>query len=620
MMAAALNTSIRELLAQGGEVAASRGSFRGVAAILFSPSLEEAEILFRRDLSLEVCGALSEASGRDLLSWARRTPQGHVFRKKGLAGRVPGLEDILNREGLGGLALSPLVGEESILGYLVLGLPSESGRTGFVDPQDAEALEEISRELEFLREEAGRAALRSILNLRKEGSARGIQALLVLDNEDRILFSHGVSRFFPSWGRGEVVGQPVRALPGGRVLAGMDVPGSGHVDWRTRKMSSGERDTTLSLASTSFAPSGQGGSPWRAVFIRGMKDRDLVDDGILMELALRVSRFGAGREPGGLGGAGHEESQLLAEAALAAAEQARAEESIDLSGLFRGFLHRLEPELRDDRIQVLPFLGSELPTVQGGRRHLETALWAILRKSWASLLPRGGTLTLRTWEEEGSVWCTIADDGKGTEDWSVLGELSQEPLGLALSEEDLPQAGLEMAKELIRAGGGTFHVEVRPQLWTRYAVVFPAARVAGTETRKTGRAAIPPAVEVHRSQGGTLEVLVVDDNEMVRTVLRKFLERAGHEVTEADDGSVALDILREQGVFDHVMVDIDMPGTTGIEFFQQLDGVAPHMKERTVFMTGGFQEGEAEDFIQGTGRPHIQKPFDLKVVSDLLQA
>jgi CheY-like chemotaxis protein len=175
-----------------------------------------------------------------------------------------------------------------------------------------------------------------------------------------------------------------------------------------------------------------------------------------------------------------------------------------------------------------------------------------------------------------------------------------------------------MARELIRGGGARLHVEVRPRLWTRYSIVFPAARVV---RRSTGTAArdLPPAVKVHRAPNGTLEVLVVDDNEMVRTVLRKYLERKGHEVTEAVDGGVALEILRERG-FDHVMVDIDMPGTTGIEFFRQLDSVAPEMRERTVFMTGGFQEGAAEDFIQGTGRPHIQKPFDLKEIADILQA
>ena len=59
-------------------------------------------------------------------------------------------------------------------------------------------------------------------------------------------------------------------------------------------------------------------------------------------------------------------------------------------------------------LDALDVLQGDLPRVRGTRGQLEAALWAILQKSWNSLLPRGGTITLRTWEEEGSVWCTIA--------------------------------------------------------------------------------------------------------------------------------------------------------------------------------------------------------------------
>lgn len=612
------SNSIRDLLSQGGEAVAKTGSARGAAAILFSPFREEAEIVFRDGLSLEVCGALASASGRTLLSWARRTPSEHLLRREGLANRAPELHEALTEEGLGGLALSPLLGEESVLGYIVVGLPPELGRGLSVESRDLAVWERVSQQLEDLRGEAGRAILRYLLTLQTGGGVRGVQALLVLDREDRILFAHGVSRLIPSWGRGEVTGQPVKALPGGTVLAGMEVPGTGHVDWRIRKVSAGDRKIPLSLAAASLWPFGESSAPWKAILIRGPTERDAAEDGILLELAMRVSQFKKGSGPGRDNEGDCADSLNLAKGALAAEEQAHEEEAIDLSGLFRGFLHRLEPELRDDRIRVLPFLGGNLPAVRGGRRHLETALWAVLRRSWASLLPRGGTITLRTWEEDGSVWCSIADDGQGIEDGPALETLSLEPLRELEEGRELPDSGIDLARDLIRAGGGSFHVEVRPQLWTRYSVVFPVARVVDKGIGKPA-SALPPAVEVHRARNGTLEVLVVDDNEMVRTVLRKYLERKGHEVTEAVDGGVALEILRDRG-FDHVMVDIDMPGTTGIEFFQQLDSVAPQMRERTVFMTGGFQEGAAEDFIQGTGRPHIQKPFDLKEIAEILQA
>ncbi len=618
LFAPALSASIRDVLVRGGESISAIHPHRGVGIFLLPPAREEAEIIFRAGLSLDFCGLLSRRSGRDLLDRARRTPRSHVMRGDGL----PELRRVLVEEGLGGFVLHPLLGEESVLGYLVLGLLPEEAEAEELGASlvRVRGWDEVNRRVRILREEAGRAVLRSLLAARDSGGGRGVEAILVLDEDDRILLSHGVSHHLPSWGRTEVLGHPLKLLPGGRVLAGMEASGSGHVEWRTRKVLSGEKDLSLSLSVLALSPSWDVGCAWRGILIKSAGSAGGRDDGLLLELALRASRSLEGemasREPAG----GAADSAELARTAIAAAENAQSEESIDLSGLFRGFLYRMESELRDDRIQVLPFLGSELPFVMGDRRHVESALWALLRRAWASLLPTGGTITLRTWEEEGSVWCSVADDGEGRDGEGAMGPGSLEPLRNADDGKDttLPDGGVEMARALIQAGGGTLHVEVRPGLWTRHAVIFPASRVLQRDAASV-RKGLPPAVEVRRSEGGALEVLVVDDNDMVRTVLRKYLERKGYDVTEAVDGGDALEVLREHR-FDRVMVDIDMPGTTGIEFFQRLDTVAPEMRERTVFMTGGFQEGSAEDFIKGTGRPHIQKPFDLKEVEELLRA
>jgi CheY-like chemotaxis protein len=582
----------------------------GVTTLLFSPSSGEVEFVVRRGLSLEICGALTSKGGRKLLSQARRSPRSHLLRRTALSAPSPELSTALGGEGLGGVALFPILESEAVLGYVVVGLPGDSQEASAVAERTAIRWEAAGRWLGALREEAGRAALRSLLAFHHEGQARSVQALLVLDHEERILFSHGVSRYLPAWGRGEVMGQPLKGLPGGRILASMECNGASHLVWRTRKLTAGERELSLNLTAFSAAPKEGGRGLWRVILVReGENPAEGADGGILLELALRLSATE------GMTEGGEREVEALAQGAITAAEKVNEEEPIDLTGLFRGLLRRLEPELIDDRIRVLPFLQGDLPLVRGDRRLLETALWAVLQKVWGALLPQGGTITLRTWEEAGSIWCTLADDGKGTEDWAALEELSEGSVPLDSASGGLPTSGVEMARELIRAGGGTLHVEHRPQLWTRYSVVFAAERVVKAPAAR----GIPPAVEVRKTGDGEMAVLVVDDNRMVRTVLRKYLERRGHEVTEAVDGAVALEILQDRA-FDRVMVDIDMPGTTGVEFFQQLDSVNPIMRERTVFMTGGFQGGEAEEFIQGTGRPHLQKPFDLEQIREILRA
>jgi len=608
MIAQASASTILEGFSRGAESIAAQSPDRRIAGFLFSPVGDDVEFLVRQGLSLELCATLSEAAGREILSWAMRDAQAHLLRRVGMESRFPALHAVMAEEDIQGLALLPVLGEHSVLGYFILGfreaLPHVPGPT--------EAWNAFNSCFGELRIDAGRAVLRRLLGLHAEGLARSVRSLLVLDAEDRILFSHGMSRILPAWGRGEAIGQSLKSLPGGRVLAALDPPGSGHLDWRVRKVDLGEREMSLSLASLLLRTHEAGGSPWRAILLRTDDiDPNSSDGSILLELALRLEPEGTGIEVWENGG-----TDSLGPSALRAADQAQNEEAINLSGLFRGFIHRLEPELRDDRIRLLPFLHDELPLIRGDRQVLEAALWSMLRHAWTSLLPGGGTITLRTWEEGGSVWCTISDDGQGREDGGMMELLALEPLVGPGPPKALARSGIHLAGELLRRGGGSLHVETRDRLWTRYSAVFPAERVIrGSWANQAS--GVPPAVEVRRAPTGQLAVLVVDDNTMVRTVLRKYLERRGHEVMEAVDGGAALEILQDRA-FDRVMVDIDMPGTTGVEFFQKLDSVNPTMRARTVFMTGGFQEPETEAFIQGTGRPHIQKPFDLEEIGDVL--
>lgn len=609
MIAQASVRTVHESLSRGAEAIASRGRDGRIAGLLFSPNGGEVEFLVRQGLSLDLCGAFTEDAGRELLSWARRTARCHLLRRSEMKSRFPALHRAMAEDGIQSLALLPLMGERSAVGYFILGSGEEfSAESGLTEAWCA-----VNRDFGALRTDAGRAILRRLLDLSQEGLGRGVRSLLVLDAEERILFSHGMSRVLPAWGRGEPIGQSLKTLPGGRVMAALDPPGSGHLDWRVRKVTVGDQSMSISLASLPLRVEGVGGASWRAILLQGDRvGNGPLDGNILLELALRLEPEGGMDGTTGIGG----RIEALGQSALMAAEQAQGEEAIDLSGLFRGFLHRLEPELQDDRIRLLPFLHDELPLIRGDRQVLETALWSLLRQAWSSLLPGGGTITIRTWEEDGSVWCAISDDGHGMKDDAMRGMLALEPLAGSGNGNGIPGAGLDMARELLHMGGGSLHVETRDRLWTRYAAVFPAERVV-RGSRAAQASGVPPAVEVRKVGDGQLAVLVVDDNPMVRTVLRKYLERRGHEVMEAVDGGAALEILQDRA-FDRVMVDIDMPGTTGVEFFQRLDSVNPGMRTRTVFMTGGFQEPETEAFIHGTGQPHIHKPFDLEEISDVL--
>ena len=82
-------------------------------------------------------------------------------------------------------------------------------------------------------------------------------------------------------------------------------------------------------------------------------------------------------------------------------------------------------------------------------------------------------------------------------------------------------------------------------------------------------------------------ILVIDDNEPVRGFLRAVLEAQGHTVTEAGQGRMAVQLLRQSSV-DLVLTDIYMPDCDGLEVIMTLRRDFPSMK--IVAMSGGSGE------------------------------
>ena len=93
---------------------------------------------------------------------------------------------------------------------------------------------------------------------------------------------------------------------------------------------------------------------------------------------------------------------------------------------------------------------------------------------------------------------------------------------------------------------------------------------------------------------GILHVLVVDDNDAIRGVVRRQLERAGCRVTDASDGDVALRCQRSDPA-DVLLTDMVMPGKEGVETIREFRRLYPAM--RLVAMSGGGI-GDASTYLE----------------------
>ncbi len=114
-------------------------------------------------------------------------------------------------------------------------------------------------------------------------------------------------------------------------------------------------------------------------------------------------------------------------------------------------------------------------------------------------------------------------------------------------------------------------------------------------------------------------VLLVDDESAIRRALRKIFEKAGLSVSEADSGRGALEAIAKDSDIAAVVSDFLMPDGSGLDFYDTLVAVAPHLKHRVVFLTGAARDPMVHNPLEQRGVPLINKLEDLHIVVDAVR-
>jgi CheY-like chemotaxis protein len=103
-----------------------------------------------------------------------------------------------------------------------------------------------------------------------------------------------------------------------------------------------------------------------------------------------------------------------------------------------------------------------------------------------------------------------------------------------------------------------------------------------------------------------MKTLIIDDEFLIRKSIGRILKSRGHEVYEAENGNVALDVWRDVKP-DLVLLDFMMPGRNGLEVLKEIE---PNLKKRVIVMSAYVGLNEHEDFIKLGASHFFSKPFD----------
>lgn len=253
------------------------------------------------------------------------------------------------------------------------------------------------------------------------------------------------------------------------------------------------------------------------------------------------------------------------------------------------------------RVHLEVDLARDLPRIRGDAGALSHTLLNLCVNA-CDAMPQGGTLRLRTEQTPGGgVRVRVRDTGEGMSP-EVLARC-QEPFFTTKPKGQGTGLGLSMAHSTLRAHGGSLTMGSMPGQGTEATLEFPAERVVAAVSTEAPAPDAPPAQ-------GSLRILVVDDDNLIRESLLSVLDLLGHHATEAEGGSEALRRLEEGLAVDLVILDMNMPGMTGAQVLPRLLELRPGA---TVLLASGYSDEDIAHLVAQHPQVHsIQKPFSMK--------
>jgi len=167
--------------------------------------------------------------------------------------------------------------------------------------------------------------------------------------------------------------------------------------------------------------------------------------------------------------------------------------------------------------------------------------------------------------------------------------------------------GLAAVRGIVASHGGSLRVRSTPERGTAMAALLP---VFDGDQEPSQPIENSKGVEV-LEQAQPCSILVVDDQELIRDLLRNWLQAQGHEALVASNGREALEIFKERSQdLDMVFLDMTMPEMNGIEVLEQ---IRTSNSTLPVFLSSGYlKQTAAPDLARLGYSGFIQKPFSLE--------
>jgi hypothetical protein len=290
--------------------------------------------------------------------------------------------------------------------------------------------------------------------------------------------------------------------------------------------------------------------------------------------------------------------------------QALQPKVLDLNALVASLAVMLRRLIGED-IDLRLVMGPELGRVNADPGQLEQVIMNLAVNA-RDAMPRGGVLTIETANVELDesytgrhitiqpgpfVLLAVSDNGVGMD--AETRKHLFEPFFTTKGQGRGTGLGLSTVFGIVKQSGGSIDVYSEPGRGTSVKVYLP---------RIDQPAVLESEHETAAGQGGWETILLVEDDEMVRHLVRETLEREGYRILDAGDGAEARRIVENHSGQIHLLItDIIMPRQGGRELAADLAPLRPEMK--VLYMSGYTDQAVIHSGIVDGDTAFLQKPF-----------
>ncbi len=285
-----------------------------------------------------------------------------------------------------------------------------------------------------------------------------------------------------------------------------------------------------------------------------------------------------------------------------------------------GHLEKMLRRIIGEHVQLEVRMGESAGFVNADAGQLEQVLMNLVVNA-RDAMPTGGTLTIETSAIELDESFARAHGGTAVGAFESLRVIDTgcgmppdvqlrifEPFFTTKGPEKGTGLGLATVHGIVQAAGGYATVASVPGSGSTFTVYLPRATVStDASLARANQSAVPT---------GTETILFVEDDESIRTLATRGLQRYGYTVLTASNGGEAL-AMRHVGKLDLLVTDIVLPGMSGRELAERLRIL--HRDLKVVYTSGFTDDSELLRGIRAGDMPFVQKPYHVEALARTLR-